>query len=328
MNKPSELTDLLAYGVDHPALQAIIRHPWYVAPVVSRFEQCNLLEARYTVVVPVFNQEGLIGEFLKAHAATASLPHNIVAIFDCCSDQSLAVFWKTIDEYRNPLLGSVTSVVTKVPFFETACDNLGFALSSTDFIIEYQADMLMGTAAHDARLLSGLAESRVFCVSGRCGHSLRTVYGKPGWPHSIGYRKAEQAARIGLCGSLIEERGSHVEDEGVTGYFCETVNRGPIAFRRKDLIALNYLDHANFFLGDDDHDINLRAWLMTGQLPAYVPIKIRSDLTWGSTRKPRDPLNADIYARLKARPDTSTLTRFKTFYKPYCLPSSFPLPGK
>lgn len=326
MLNPNTVNDILAGMTHHSALAPIARHPWFVAPVLTRHEQFNVIEPRYTMVVPVFNQEDLIGRFLDAHFAMAALPHDIIAIFDCCSDDSLLAFWKSMTDQRNALIGCVASIVTHVPFFETACDNLGFVAAATDFIIEFQADMLMATPAYDARLLSGLSDERVFCVSGRCGHSLRTVYGQPKWPRSIGYRHAEREARIGLCGSLIEKQGSHVDDKSMTGYFSETVNRGPIAFRRQDLVALNYLDHANFFLGDDDHDINLRAYLLTGRLPAYVPIKIGSDLAWGSTRKPRDPLNADIYKKLKGRPDTSALFRFKDFYKPYCSPSPFTLP--
>jgi Glycosyltransferases involved in cell wall biogenesis len=318
--------EMLGRMHEHPALAPIARHPWFVSPVLSRFEQIKPVDARYTMVVPVFNQEQLIGKFLEAHFAMATLSHDIIAIFDCCSDDSLAAFWKGIADHACPLVSSVTSIVTGVPFFETACDNLGFAAASTDFIIEYQADMLMGTHGYDARMLSGLADERVFCVSGRCGHSLLTVYGQPRWPRSIGYRKAERQARIGLCGSLIEKQGADVDDRQKIGYFSETVNRGPIAFRRADLASLNYLDHANFFLGDDDHDINLRAYLLTGRLPAYIPIKIRSDLAWGSTRKPRDPLNAEIFQKLKARPDTSALGRFKDFYRPYCSPAAFALP--
>ncbi len=323
MLDPEKIRYCLERFHDHAALRPIAEHPWFKPPSIEFFERRSEGSARYTMVVPIFNQEHLIGEFLQAHIATASVPHEIIAIFDCCVDDSMGAFRKSLDGIKSPLIRSVAALNTSVPYFETACDNLGFALATTDFIIEFQPDMLMDTKEYDARLLAVLKNDKVFCASGRCGHSLRTVYGKPSWPSSIGFRRAERQAIVGLFSSSIEKEGTAVDDTGHTAWFSETVNRGPIAFRRSDLVSLNYLDHRNFFLGDDDHDLNLRAFLFHGKLPAYVPIKIRSDLAWGSTRRPRDPLNAEIYKALKARPNTSALARFKTFYKPYCSPTPF-----
>jgi GT2 family glycosyltransferase len=303
-------------------LSSLLDLPWFIPPIVEG-RRLNDKAPHYTMVVPIFNQEQIILRFFREHFAHCDLPHDLIVIFDCCSDDSRNAFRQTLGELNAPQLCSIVEIVTSVPYFETACDNIGFIIADTEEIIEFQPDLILGTTGYDARLLAVLRQKGVFSVSGRCGHSLRAVYREPLWPLSYFYRRKDMATRVGLHGRLIESVGFDVDDTDTTAYFCETVNRGPIAFRQRDLAELGFLDQVNFFLGDDDHDLNLRAWLSKGLLPAYVPIKVRSNLSDGSTRKPRDSLNAEIYAKLLQRPNNSVLKRFERVYKPYCSPTAF-----
>jgi len=309
-------------GSEHVALQDIVKLPWFRRPRLGRIVGGGQ-KSEYTAIIPIFNQEGIIARFLEHHLGNSSLEHDIVAIFDRCTDDSRLEFWNAIDNQKSGKLRNVVEIITDIPFFETACDNVGFAVADTRFVIELQPDLILDTAGYDERLLRALADDNVFCASGRCGHALADVYGGRTFIEKVRYSVSSRRTRVGLFGEKIESEGASVCDVGDVAFLCETVNRGPLAFRRHDLERLNYFDAENFFLGNDDHDLNLRAWISRGQLPAYVPMKVSSRLQEGSTRKKRDPINAEIFSKLSQRQDNSTLKRFAKFYQPYCKPKAF-----
>lgn len=310
-----------------PSLSAITRHPWFRPPDV-RLHRRSTRDPACTVVLPVHNQERIVGRFLADHLATSVEPHDLVVVFDSCADQSRSAFWASLDALPNQRLCSVAEITTSVPYFETACDNLGFVVADTPVVIECQVDLIMGTHGYDRRLLRALQDERVSTASGRAGHSLRNVYAPPPGVSRETWAAEMKRGEVGLCGRLIETAGFDVADASDTAWFCETVNRGPLAFRRGDLQRLGYLDHENLFLGDDDHDFNFRAWRATGQLPAYVPMKVRSNLEEGSTRKPRDAANQEVFEKLRSRPDRSALRLHEQDYKPYCPPTEFRMPRR
>jgi hypothetical protein len=303
--------------------RSLVELQWYSPPKLHELIDFNADQnASYTLVLPVFNQEKIVYDFVKNNDQHACLPYNIIVIFDCCSDKSLTSFMAALQDLKSNLLVQVAVVVTDVPYFETACDNIGFLLSESDFIIETQPDLFIATKDYDRKLLDVLRNQKVSCVSGRCGHSLAELFRFPKIQGMLMKPRVERG-RVGLFGTKIETHGLLVDDTSGVAFFCETVNRGPIAFRKNDLVQMDYFDQENFFLGNDEHDFNLRTWLTTGKLPAYLPLKISSKLEWGSTRKKRDPLNQLILDRLKVRPNDSVLKRFKPFYRPYCQPDQF-----
>jgi hypothetical protein len=53
------------------------------------------------------------------------------------------------------------------------------------------------------------------------------------------------------------------------------------------LRELNFLDEEHYVLGDDDHDMFARAWVLKQWRCGFVPVEVYSPLEWGSTRKPR-----------------------------------------
>jgi len=297
---------------------------WYTPPKVSNVMSFNEQKCPvYTLVLPVFNQESIIADFIKSHDQHASLPYNLIAILDCCTDQSEAALQAALEKLNSSNLVKAGLITTSVPYFETACDNIGFLCSKTDYIIETQPDLFIATRGYDRRLLSVLLNDQVSCVSGRCGHSFGELIKPPKWKKFLGIDPTPKNSRVGLLGSRIERDGLSIDDTQKTAYFCETVNRGPIAFRRADLVNSDYLDQVHFYLGNDDHDWNLRQWISTGRRPAYVPIKISSKLEWGSTRKGRDPLNEHVFQGLRKRPDRSMLQEFMKSYKPFCKVTPF-----
>lgn len=68
-------------------------------------------------------------------------------------------------------------------------------------------------------------------------------------------------------------------------YVGEIVMRGPLCFRKSELVALGYLNQDAFFLGYDEIDLCLRAWKFLGKRVGFMPVYLFSPAEWGSTRK-------------------------------------------
>lgn len=137
----------------------------------------------------------------------------------------------------------------------------------------------------------------VLGVSGRCCHDFhcKQVIGKGG-----------SAVEKPLDGTLSPD----------TFYVNETCNRGPLLLDRAKLSEIGFLDEQNFFLGDSDHDLFARGWGQRQWICGYVPIEFISRLEHGSTRKPRDLLNAQVLAMRKARSKGGFLSIFMRKYTP------------
>jgi hypothetical protein len=337
MRKLEDIVELLSARAmkQNSALSEITRHDWFVPPTVEGLHSFNAGKPAYTAILPIHNQEEIIGRFLRNHLQVSLLPHDLIVIFDCCTDRSREAFQALSAEMRSSNLCSCLAISTRVPYFETACDNLGFVLADSAFLIEFQPDLLVKTIGYDRRMLDLLGQGGVGAVSGRGGHSLRDIYGPPklssrlfNFWHRPSQRQnfwPEAEDRVGLLGPEIESHGLAVDDETGRFYLCETVNRGPFAVRKSLLEQVGYLDHRNFFLGNDDHDFNLRCWLQAQKRPAYLPLKLETELRWGSTRKARDPLNDRVFKSLSSRPDNSFLKKYQSSYRPYCKTEEFTL---
>ena len=73
----------------------------------------------------------------------------------------------------------------------------------------------------------------------------------------------------------------------VSGRCCHSVNRGPLAIAKEKIAKLGYLDEFHYCLGEDDHDLFLRAWKEKNWRTGFMPIEFHSPLDRGSTRRPR-----------------------------------------
>ena len=70
-------------------------------------------------------------------------------------------------------------------------------------------------------------------------------------------------------------------------WLSQSVMRGPILLDRDKYLQVGGFDTDSFFLGFDDHDLALRAYLAYGYRVGFVPIGYQSNLDWGTTRKSR-----------------------------------------
>jgi len=70
-------------------------------------------------------------------------------------------------------------------------------------------------------------------------------------------------------------------------WLSQSVLRGPFFLDRDKYLQVGGFDTDSFFLGFDEDDLALRAYLAYGYRVGFVPIEYQSKLEWGSARKPR-----------------------------------------
>jgi glycosyltransferase involved in cell wall biosynthesis len=242
----------------------------------------------FSIVMPIHNQEGIIINVLERILKyTDELPYELIFIIDACSDATEDVMKDFFRKTSLPeLLTRITIVVSKVPLFETACDNIGARLAQGTYFLEIQADIIIDEPGYNMKLLRPFQVlPNVIGVSGRCTHRFDDYVG------------------IGKMGESIETTLPY--DIDFTNFYVgETCNRGPLLIDLAKFAELNYFDEDNFFLDDSDHDLFARAYVQKQWICGYVPIEITSNLRDGSTRKERDPLNQEYYTRMKSRQTT------------------------
>ncbi|CAF1061455.1 unnamed protein product [Didymodactylos carnosus] len=87
--------------------------------------------------------------------------------------------------------------------------------------------------------------SDVFPISARCGYTAWSLSG-----HSF----------VGRCREDSDRALSISLSERCTFYVRDTSNRGPLLSHASRTRQLGYLDEEHYWLGDDDHDLNFRAY--------------------------------------------------------------------
>jgi hypothetical protein len=226
------------------------------------------------------------------------MPLDLIVIDDASTEDQRQTLFDFLSGCReHPKIRDLVIIRNDAPIYETASENLGYAIARTEFVISMQVDIFVETPGFDSLLISALKlPSKPIAASGRCGHPLRWVFNPNRHPkdHAFGLfdTKIDWSEDSGL--GLLLERGLPIE--------VETVNRAPLAFRLEDLRALGFFDERHFFLGNDDHEFMLRARLSLGRFPVYVPMKVRSKISDGASRRPREGVNKEIYDLLAGRP--------------------------
>jgi hypothetical protein len=171
-----------------------------------------------------------------------------------------------------------------IPLFEVAADNLGFFCSRGKYCLEIQADMEMTDEGYNMRLLQPfLLNDNIIGISGRCTHDF-----------------TGQRGGVGKLGFDISVKVKDLPNVDADYYYIgETCNRGPLLFDKEKLKTLKYLDEANYFLENDEHDLFARAYVEHGWRCGYVPIDFIALLENGTMRKKRDALNQEYYDKFR-----------------------------
>ena len=282
-------------------------------------------------VVPVFNQEDQIAHCLESLVACATLPAELVIVVDGSTDGTASAVERWIEATVERLDTELVKVIVAralTSVFETMSDTIGVALSTAPYIIEVQADMTMDHPAFDQLMTSWLGNTDdVLAVSGRGAHSFsyaglsprtgilshfRRFFSRANSfarknsdsysPNAFEYFLSDSIGRVGIA----VDRNAPIGGPKRL-YLHETVMRGPLAIRRDMLERLGGLDTRSFFLGNDDHDLSMRAWNDLGLRVGYTPVRFDSPIDIGSTRRMRTANEQIEFNSLKERFETAAL---------------------
>ena len=98
-------------------------------------------------------------------------------------------------------------------------------------------------------------------------------------PNIVQFKSSGEAGRLGV---MIETNIFFHENMMWLG---ETVMRGPLIIDKMKYFEVGGFDSENFFLGYDDHDFCVRAWILKNYRVGYVPVGFLSPLDAGTMRK-------------------------------------------
>jgi len=244
----------------------------------------------FSIIVPICNQESIIVKHIKSILDKTTVKEfELILIIDCCSDRTeeYITSWinnneKALEDYK--LLTNILVLKSTIPLFEVAADNLGFFCSRGKYCLEIQADMEMTDEGYNMRLLQPfLLNDNIIGISGRCTHDF-----------------TGQRGGVGKLGFDISVKVKDLPNVDADYYYIgETCNRGPLLFDKEKLKTLKYLDEANYFLENDEHDLFARAYVEHGWRCGYVPIDFIALLENGTMRKKRDALNQEYYDKFR-----------------------------
>jgi glycosyltransferase involved in cell wall biosynthesis len=296
-------------------------HPWHKLPSVNIIKT-KLVTSSYTVVMPVFNQEEIIYETLRHLYNSASLQFDLIIILDGCSDNTpyeMNRFFATLKHKKRKNFGEITIICNPNPLYETACDNQGFRLAKTEYIMELQADIIINDFGFDKRMLGHFSNSKFSAIGGRHVHSFSFIdrFKLIKYPKKCLFFKENINFEIeGRYNNKIFDIPQSIDKSSC--YIGETVARGPWLLKKTLLTEHNFLDQKHFFLGNDDHDFHRRAFQKNKLLTAYCPVKLFSREYDGSTRKKRFGINKQIFDWLaKNKKGSLGFKFFMMFYFPY-----------
>ena len=237
------------------------------------------LDFKYTIVIPVFNQENIIIKNINSIISNTIGDYEMIIINDYSNDRTLELlenFFKNFEPV-NSNFKRVRIIDTRWPLFETKCDNIGFKLSKAKFVLEIQADMQMLIKGYDQILSKPFTKIKnLIAVSGRCAHF---------------FDYKDDSDGTGKLGINIEKSIKELNIKNNYFYIFDTCNRGPLLIDNSKLREMNYLDERNYFLDNSEHDLMLRARLSKNYICGYYPIDFYAPLKYGSTRNRKIKLN-------------------------------------
>jgi glycosyltransferase involved in cell wall biosynthesis len=276
-----------------------------------------------SIVVPIYNQQEIIDKNLGMLVKNMSCKFEFIIIDDHSSDLSCL---KVLDFFKNiesNLLTSVKVYSFKIQKFETYCDNFGVKMSQGKYVMLFQPDMQIMEEKFDTKFLKAYNSlPNIFMLSGRGVHkhpsNIKTFnfvdYVKHYYHKFIGRKyidKLLNGVTIPYNIAKVIPTKSHFYSSGEAGrldlnfeqelmndfsyaYLGETIMRGPLFFEKTKFQRLGGFDTKAFFLGDDDHDLCIRA-RMNSEYVGFVPINVISSRKDSTNLKNRSVFTRIIY---------------------------------
>lgn len=278
------------------------------------------------IVIPIFNAGHIIEEVIIA-LSVVDQDFTLLLILDACEDDSKDKALQGIDRLlaESKHCNGFYLFESQRNLYEAQCDNFGFKFfEHFSYILELQADIVITDDSFVKRAVSALEMfPDIFCVSGRGTHAWELPL-KPKNPihvltsrwriQNTGNTQIQdnfegnfhleakefiQDSYFGQTGALVSGTLIHSEDSLSNIYLGETVMRGPLVFNNDHLKRCGYLNSRAHRLGNDDHELTLRAWRNFAYRVAYVPCSFISRLEWGATRRKKSAVNHLRYTLMR-----------------------------
>lgn len=250
-----------------PSASCLLLDHW----LLSRKETIN--HPVYSIVLTVWNQERNINNTLMSLLKYTRGPWELIIVFDQCRDRSISIVQEIRFMNSNPTLIHVRLIKQDTGVGETSANNIGMRAShhNTIYFILIQDDHIMTMSGWNILLAEpARAFSDVFSVSARCGHTAWSSVNK---------------SFIGRCNKDISKPLSMSFLERCKFYVRDSANRGPLLLHASRTRQLGFLDEENYWLGDDEHDLNFRAYAAHGWIAGFRPIDFESPLEIGGSRR-------------------------------------------
>jgi hypothetical protein len=261
----------------NPKLQEAGRLPAVVALNLQRRPMNGTHPTRpeYAIVSPSHNVAEILNITARQICSMTVGLWEIVFVLDFPYDSSLTVLRDIVLSdtcQQNKGLLRARVVIQPSPVFETSSDNIGFFLLEdvpSHFFLELQSDMMIEGYGWNYDLARPILErNNIFSVSGRCGHSLLKRRGY----------------QVGRCSRNFRKLDNKLEKDTYNSFYVtDTNNRGPIIYRADMLRSLKFYNEVEFFLGDDDHELNKRARTQNWSV-AYKYAKVYSPIRFSPMR--------------------------------------------
>ncbi len=213
-----------------------------------------------SVVITIYNKEHQIADVIQGILDNATLPYELILVYDACKDQSEQKVRETLKNAGNiPLLKGIKVFYTP-DLNETRANNVGMKAAQGKYWILVQDDMQIEEKGWDKKLIEPMKRfNDVFAVCAKWAGSYPKMKDVIAFIQQSAYKNVFFAS-------------SNKHTFGVR----DAINRGPLALDGYSMQQLNYLDEEYAPLYLDDHDLCIRAYQKLRKVCGAYFVKVKS----------------------------------------------------
>lgn len=222
----------------------------------------------HSIILTVHNKDFLIEQVIDSIFQNTINNYELIIVLDGCTDFSEQKVMNKIKEKPN------CKVLYADNVFETKANNIGLKEAENQYCCIIQDDIIIKEYGWDQRMLKPFSINDVFGVTANTAHN---------WIYNPNNR-GEKEDISGWSDILIhcDHANKNSIDRNIFG-IRDSINRGPVFFKKDILEKLNYFDEKFYPQDMDDHDLCYRSHDL-GVLVGCYWIDYISDLNWGGTR--------------------------------------------
>lgn len=244
-----------------------------------------------SINLTIHNKQDILLDVLNGIFNNTISKFEFIAVLDGCTDNSEKIVLDFLQNNKNKNLVHF-NVLYADNVFETKANNIAAKASNGRYIVIVQDDCVITEYGWDERILRPFKYYRdVFAVSGNCAHNWKFNENRKDDLHFF------PAEPKDWCDILIHhDHANKTTCSKDIFAIRQSVNRGPLAIDRFDLIKLGYFDEEFAPLENDDHDLMYRARYSLGKVCGYYGIDFVSKPEWGGTRNEQGQTKQWVYA--------------------------------